>query len=277
MTASHWRACAAGTALLGLVLAGCGSSTGGTATGVQKAGATHSGAAAPSSAAPSSGAPSSGAAQPPTGTAQCDFQKTPDQPAPSGKDEGVPPGGASRAGTVSVTLHTSAGDIPMTMPRSKAPCTVASFAFLAAKGYFSNSPCHRITDYPDPSPLYVLQCGDPTGTGSGGPGYTIPDENPTNLPSAPGGQGSVYARGTVAMANTGQPHSGGSQFFLVYRDSHLPPSYAVFGTVSAAGLAVLDKIQQAGITPGTDPSTGQATPNDGKPKTPVTITTATVG
>jgi cyclophilin family peptidyl-prolyl cis-trans isomerase len=87
----------------------------------------------------------------------------------------------------------------------------------------------------------------------------------------------VYARGTVAMANTGQPHSGGSQFFLVYRDSHLPPSYAVFGTVSAAGLAVLDKIQQAGITPGTDPSTGQATPNDGKPKTPVTITTATVG
>ena len=265
MTASHWRACAAGTALAGILVAGCGSATAGTASGSTGSTSTNAVTSAPASAPPS------------TGTAQCDFQKTPGQPAPSGKDEGVPPSAAPRAGTVSVTLHTSAGDIPLTMPRAEAPCTVASFAFLAGKGYFSHTPCHRLTDYPDPTPLYVLQCGDPTGTGSGGPGYTIPDENPTNLPSAPGGQGSVYARGTVAMANTGQPHSGGSQFFLVYRDSHLPPSYAVFGKVSAAGLAVLDKIQRAGITPGTDPSSGQTTPNDGKPKQPITITTATVG
>jgi cyclophilin family peptidyl-prolyl cis-trans isomerase len=126
---------------------------------------------------------------------------------------------------VSITLHTSQGDIPLTMPRAEAPCTVASFVFLAQKGYFNQTPCHRLTAADS---LKVLQCGDPTGTGTGGPGYTIPDENPTNLPPAPGAQGaSLYARGTVAMANTGQPHSGGSQFFLVYANSELPPSYAV--------------------------------------------------
>jgi cyclophilin family peptidyl-prolyl cis-trans isomerase len=176
---------------------------------------------------------------------------------------------------VTVTLNTSAGDIPLSMPRSKAPCTVASFAFLAGKGFFDKTPCHRLTDYPDPNPLFVLQCGDPTGTGLGGPGYTIPDENPTDLAAAPGGQGSVYPRGTVAMANTGQPHSGGSQFFLVYQDSHLPPNYAAFGQVSNSGLLVLDTIAKKGITP--DPANPQSSANDGKPKTPVTITKATAG
>jgi cyclophilin family peptidyl-prolyl cis-trans isomerase len=177
---------------------------------------------------------------------------------------------------VSITLHTSQGDIPISMPRATAPCTVASFAFLAAKGFFNSSPCHRITDYPAPTALAVLQCGDPTGTGSGGPGYTIPDENPTNLPQAQGGQAAVYAKGTVAMANTGQPHSGGSQFFLVYQDSQLPPSYAVFGRMSTAGLATVAKIAANGIKPGTDPSTGQSSPNDGAPKVPVTIKSVTV-
>jgi cyclophilin family peptidyl-prolyl cis-trans isomerase len=126
--------------------------------------------------------------------------------------------------------------------------------------------------------LFVLQCGDPTGSGTGGPGYTIPDENPAGLKPAPGGQNAdVYPRGTVAMANTGQPHTGGSQFFLVYRDSNLPPNYATFGTVAQAGLAVLDKIAAGGITPGADPNSGQSTPNDGKPTTPVVINSATVG
>ena len=260
MTASNRRAammCAAVTALLGLV-AGCGQS---------------------STPAASGGAPSTQpAAQPPaattqanplptTGSSTCDFTATPDQPAPSGHNEGLPPRSASRAGTVTVTLHTSQGDIPMAMPRSKAPCTVASFAFLAAKGYFNQTPCHRLTSA---ASLKVLQCGDPTGTGTGGPGYTLPDENPRNLPAAQGAQGaSLYARGTVAMANTGQPHSGGSQFFLVYSDSELPPTYAVFGQVSPAGLAVLAKIAKAGVAQGADPQ-------DGAPAVKVTITSATV-
>jgi cyclophilin family peptidyl-prolyl cis-trans isomerase len=258
MTASHRRAGVAVTALLGLLVAGCSATTG-TATG------------APDSAppaAPSSAALATSATPPPTtGTAQCAFTATPGQPAPAGHNEGLPPNSAPRAGTVTVTLHTSQGDVPLSMPRATAPCTVASFAFLATKGYFDQTPCHRLTTA---SSLKVLQCGDPTGNGTGGPGYTIPDENPTGLPAVAGGQGAVkYARGTVAMANTSEPHSGGSQFFLVYADSALPPTYAVFGQVSAAGLTVLDKIAKAGVASGGDPQ-------DGAPATTVTITKATV-
>ncbi|HEX9335768.1 MAG TPA: peptidylprolyl isomerase [Pseudonocardiaceae bacterium] len=241
-----------GAVLVGVLVAGCGQPT---------AGAPTAGDGAPRT--------TTAAASPTTGTAQCDFTATPDQPAPTGHDEGVPPSAATRAGTVLVTLHTSQGDIPITMPRAKAPCTVASFAFLAGKGYFNNTPCHRLTSA---NSLKVLQCGDPTGTGTGGPGYTVPDENPTNLPTAPGGQGaSLYARGIVAMANTGQPHSGGSQFFLVYGDSALPPTYAVFGTVSVAGLQVLDKVAAAGLAGG-----GGQNPEDGPPALPVTITSTTL-
>jgi peptidyl-prolyl cis-trans isomerase B (cyclophilin B) len=260
MTASYRRAaitCAAATALLGLV-AGCGQSGGASAAG---GGASTSPAAPPAATTPAATTPAS--PLPTTGSSSCDYTATPDQPAPSGHAEGLPPKSASRAGTVTVTLHTSQGDIPMAMPRSEAPCTVESFAFLAGKGYFNQTPCHRLTTA---GSLKVLQCGDPTGTGTGGPGYTIPDENPTNLPPAQGA--SLYARGTVAMANTGQPHSGGSQFFLVYADSELPPTYAVFGKVSTAGLAVLDKIAKAGVVAGGDPQ-------DGAPAVKVTITSAT--
>jgi peptidyl-prolyl cis-trans isomerase B (cyclophilin B) len=263
MTAMYRRAVTTGaavTAMVGLLLAGCGSTSTGTAT--PGAGITTP-APPPSSA---TGAPSSATAPATTGSAQCDYAATPDQPAPSGHDEGRPPASAPRAGTVTVTLHTSQGDVPMTMPRAKAPCTVGSFAFLATKGYFDKTPCHRLTTADS---LKVLQCGDPTGTGTGGPGYTLPDENPTDLPGSPAGQGaSLYARGTVAMANTGQPHSGGSQFFLVYADSALPPSYAVFGTVSPAGLKVLDKVAAGGVA--------GSNPQDGAPTVPVTITSATV-
>jgi peptidyl-prolyl cis-trans isomerase B (cyclophilin B) len=105
-----------------------------------------------------------------------------------------------------------------------------------------------------------LQCGDPTGTGTGGPGYTIPDENLA---------GATYPAGTIAMANTGQPHTGGSQFFFVYANTSLPPQYTPFGHVDAAGLAVLRKIAAAG----TDDSNG---PGDGKPNQSVVIERFTV-
>lgn len=241
----------AGVLLVGALVAGCGQSAPGS-TGDAAAGPSTTTAAAP---------------LPTTGTATCDFTPTPGQPAPAGHDVGVPPGSTPRAGTVQVTLHTSQGDIPITMPRAKAPCTVASFAYLAGKDYFNNTPCHRLTSA---NTLKVLQCGDPTGTGTGGPGYTVPDENPTGLPALPGQNADRYARGVVAMANTGQPHSGGSQFFLVYGDSALPPSYAIFGTVAVSGLAVLDKIAAAGVASG-----GQST-QDGAPALPVTITSVTV-
>ncbi len=215
----------------------------------------------------------------------CRYRPTPAQPPPTDRRVGLPndPSPTPDTGTVVINLRTNDGDIPLTLNRAQAPCTVQSFEFLARQRFFDDTPCHRLTDYASP-PLKVLQCGDPTGTGSGGPGYTIPDEKPTTLrpapstaPLPPGEQASViYPAGTIAMANTGQPNSGGSQFFLVYGDSQLPPDYAVFGTTSPAGLAVLDQIAAAGIIVGTDPTSGAPTSTDGRPKLAVTIRQAVV-
>jgi len=161
------------------------------------------------------------------------------------------------------TLQTTCGAIPISLEAAKAPETVNSFNFLAGKGFFDHTKCHRLTT----TGIYVLQCGDPSGSGSGGPGYTIGDENLDAFGKA-GATGSVtYKAGTVAMANTGQKHTGGSQFFLVYKDSPLPPSYTPFGTISADGMTVLNKIAKAGE------STGQG---DGAPNATVVINKATV-
>jgi peptidyl-prolyl cis-trans isomerase B (cyclophilin B) len=145
---------------------------------------------------------------------------------------------------------TNCGTIIVSLDGKRAPHTVNSFAFLSGKGYFNDTPCHRLTT----AGIYVLQCGDPTGTGRGGPGYTLPDENL---------KGATYPAGTVAMANEDAPHTGGSQFFFVYADTHLPPTYTPFGRVTA-GLSVLQRIAKAG----TDNSNG---PGDGHPLQPVVI------
>jgi len=156
-------------------------------------------------------------------------------------------------------LATTCGDIDVALKTAAAPHTVNSFDFLAGEGYFDHTKCHRLTS----SGIYVLQCGDPTGTGSGGPGYTIPDENLKDKSL----KDNVYPAGTVAMANTSQPNTGGSQFFLVYQDSQLPPSYTPFGTVSAEGMKVLQKIAAAGENTGA---------GDGAPNATVVIDKATV-
>ena len=164
-------------------------------------------------------------------------------------------------------MTTSAGPIGLTLNRAQAPCTVNSFVSLAGQGYFDGTTCHRLTTGEG---LKVLQCGDPTGTGTGGPGYTIPDEKPTTLAPSSAGQGTVtYPRGTLAMAKTAAPNSGGSQFFLVYADSTLPPDYTVFGTIDTAGLATIDKVAAGG----TDNGNGSG---DGKPKAPIDIQKVTV-
>jgi peptidyl-prolyl cis-trans isomerase B (cyclophilin B) len=212
--------------------------------------------------------PSSPAPPPPPQAAggRCAYQATPDEPA--AKPVSVPTDLNPPAdGTVQATMTTSQGVLPITLNRAEAPCTVASFVHLAQAGYFNNTPCHRLVTE---GSLKVLQCGDPSGTGSGGPGYTIPDEKPTTL--KPGQQGaSVYPRGVLAMANTGQPNSGGSQFFLVYADSQLPPDYTVFGTVSEPGIKVLEKVAAAGDDGSLDSSAG-----GGKPKLPTSIQSVSV-
>lgn len=159
-----------------------------------------------------------------------------------------------REGTVAVTLDTNRGAIPLTLDRAKAPCTVESFVHLAQAGYFDATQCHRLTT----QGIQVLQCGDPSGTGSGGPGYSFPDETTPDM---------TYPRGTLAMANAG-PDTNGSQFFMVYGDSPLPPNYTVFGTIGEPGLQVLDQIAAAGLANGAQ--------GDGAPAQPVTITKATV-
>jgi peptidyl-prolyl cis-trans isomerase B (cyclophilin B) len=163
---------------------------------------------------------------------------------------------------VSVSMVTSAGNIGLQLDNAKSPCTVNSFASLAQQGYFNDTPCHRLTTSDS---LGVLQCGDPTGQGTGGPGYQFADEYPIDqYPKGDPGlsQPVLYPRGTLAMANAG-PGTNGSQFFLVYKDSMLPPNYTVFGTIDQTGLATLDKIAAAGVSGG-----GQ----DGAPTSPVKIT-----
>ncbi|CAN5201617.1 peptidylprolyl isomerase [soil metagenome] len=170
---------------------------------------------------------------------------------PASKDNTPPRTGKvpTEPALISASMATSQGNIGLQLDNAKSPCTVNSFASLAQQGYFNDTPCHRLTTSPS---LAVLQCGDPTGQGTGGPGYEYANEYPTDQYPAndPGLQQPVlYPRGTLAMANAG-PGTNGSQFFLVYQDSQLPPQYTVFGTIDETGLATLDKIAEAGVDGG---------------------------
>jgi peptidyl-prolyl cis-trans isomerase B (cyclophilin B) len=158
-------------------------------------------------------------------------------------------------------MATNQGNMGLMLANNESPCTVNSFASLIGQKYFDNTKCHRLTTSPE---LGVLQCGDPKGDGTGGPGYQFANEYPTNQypPNDPKLQEPVvYPRGTLAMANAG-PNTNGSQFFMVYKDSQLPPQYTVFGTIQADGLATLDKIAKAGVAGGGE---------DGAPTSEVTI------
>nr|WP_318278044.1 peptidylprolyl isomerase [Microbacterium testaceum] len=198
-------------------------------------------ASAPSESAPSAGAVSGECAYPASGQPAVDVT-----PPAAGTDQPT--------GEVQAVLQTSAGGIPLTLEGQRTPCTVESFVSLAQQQYFSNTECHRLTT----SGIYVLQCGDPTGTGRGGPGYRFADELDGS---------ETYPAGTVAMANAG-PGTNGSQFFLVYEDTQLDPNYTVFGTMSPEGLAVVRSIAAGGVAGGA---------RDGAPANPVTITGVTVG
>ncbi|WP_042421865.1 peptidylprolyl isomerase [Streptacidiphilus anmyonensis] len=155
-------------------------------------------------------------------------------------------------------INLGQGAVTLKLDAAAAPHTVNSFVFLANQHFFDGVYCHRLTT----SGIYVLQCGDPTGTGSGGPGYSFKDENLT----ASSIKGGTYPAGTVAMANSGA-NTNGSQFFLVYKDSPLPANYTPFGTITG-GLDVLNAI----AAKGSDSSNGAG---DGKPVDPVIMNTVT--
>ena len=171
------------------------------------------------------------------------------------RDVEPPPEQAPASGGITATLGTSVGDLRLELDAEAAPCTVNSFVSLAEQGYFDGTSCHRLTT----RGIFVLQCGDPTGSGSGGPGYSFPDEVTDDA---------TYPAGTLAMANAG-PDTNGSQFFLVYRDTSLPPLYTVFGQVDEASVKAIRQVARGGTDNGN-------APGDGAPLTEVTIDGVTV-
>jgi peptidyl-prolyl cis-trans isomerase B (cyclophilin B) len=208
-----------------------------------------------------SATPSSSATPTPTPSASAALAKEPAKTCSyptsgtAARNVGKPPTKPDWRAGYQATIHTNRGDVVIKLLNSKATCTVNSFVYLAAKKYFNKTDCHRLTTV---SPLYVLQCGDPTGTGSGGPGYKFNDENLA---------GAKYTAGTVAMANAGAD-TNGSQFFLVYRNSTLSPNYTPFGTV-VKGLGIIQNVAKAG----SDNANGTG---DGHPKEKVVIESVTI-
>jgi len=150
----------------------------------------------------------------------------------------LPNAGITESNKATISFTTNQGEIVIETTPSLAPLTVNAIAALAQKNYFDNTICHRLTT----EGIFVLQCGDPTGTGTGGPGFNIPDEN---LPEAVENN---YPAGTVAMANAG-PGTSGSQFFLVYQDTTLGPDYTIWGSITS-GLDILQTIASAGVVDG---------------------------
>lgn len=203
---------------------------------------------------------------------------------PKSKRVGTPPNpyGTPKQGTVPVRFDTNRGAIPVTLDRSKAPCTVQSLKHLVDNHFYDDTKCLQEVNAPKPVRMQLLECGAPTGKG-GGAGYTSPDELKAvqQLKDAPkairkkvqGQPVKVYPRGSVVMANDGK-NSNSSQFFFVFGDTYLPPKFNLVGTVGDKGLRTLEKISDAGITPGKNRMTGQPTPEQGKPKKDVTVTEA---
>jgi len=170
------------------------------------------------------------------------------------KDVGAP-NDVLPAKSYTFALKTNCGDIEITADGVKAPVTVSTLAFLAKGGFYNGTICHRLTT----QGLYVLQCGDPTGTGGGGPNFTFKDEN------LPAQVDNNYPAGTVAMANSG-PNTNGSQFFLVYADTTLGANYTLWGKITK-GLDIVKAIAEYGTADGS---------GDGAPKATVEIVSATV-
>jgi peptidyl-prolyl cis-trans isomerase B (cyclophilin B) len=231
-------------------------------------------------ASPSASGSASGSASASAAAGTCVWHPNPDpsaspaQPAgPNLRDVGTPPtSGNPASGYRNMTLNTNLGQIVIQLDLKKAPCTAASFTYLAGKNFFNGSSCHRLVNKSgtdpqsgQPSDFHVLQCGDPSGTGSGGPKYQFDNEYvPTDLRPA-------YPAGVVAMANSGGSNTNSSQFFIVYGDTLLDPNYTIFGSV-ITGLDVAQKVAAGG-----DDGSMEPNPGGGKPKIKLTFNTVTVG
>ncbi len=204
---------------------------------------------------------------PPAGTVACTW--TPDAGGGKVKDVGTPPANASNTGTATLTIDTNLGPIKATLDKAKVPCTTESFAYLSSKKFWDNTKCHRLVNE---ASFKVLQCGDPFATGKGyrdtdgqgGPSYTMAEENlPTDT-------NNPYPAGSIAMANTGQPGSTGSQFFICAENTQLPANYTLLGTITT-GLDIIKDVVKAG-----DDGAFKAQAGGGHPKKEVDIKSMSV-
>jgi peptidyl-prolyl cis-trans isomerase B (cyclophilin B) len=220
-------------ACLALVASGCGSTkdTGGSAKA--KSSAT-------SSTSPSA---SSGA---------CDYIASGQKPARKVK---LPPANPTRKGSVKVTIGTNFGNMTAVLDAKNAPCAVNAFLSLAKQGYYDKTTCHRVSVNTSP-PFHILQCGDPTATGSGDPGYRYAEELTGS---------ETYGAGTLAMAKTQAPDTTGAQFFVDFGNTQLPPQYTVLGKLTPAGLKVAKVATAAALK-------GKPASYDGAPTTKVDLT-----
>ncbi|MEP6814809.1 MAG: peptidylprolyl isomerase [Marmoricola sp.] len=229
-------------ACLALVASGCGSSNG--AGGSAKPSAKSSATVAPTPSATSSAPAKSGA---------CSYLKSVQPPARNVKFPSAKP---TRTGKVKVSIGTNFGNMTAALDAKNAPCAVNAFLSLAKQGYYDKTTCHRISVNANP-PFHILQCGDPTATGSGGPGYQYAEELTGK---------ETYPAGTLAMAKTQAPSSTGAQFFVNFDDTQLPPQYTVLGRLTPAGLKVVKKASAAALK-------GKPAAYDGAPATRVNLTT----
>jgi peptidyl-prolyl cis-trans isomerase B (cyclophilin B) len=173
-----------------------------------------------------------------------------------------PPANPPRSGYQVVTFNTNLGAVKVEMNLTKTPCTAASLVSLAEQKYYDGTSCHRLV-----ASIFALQCGDPTGQGTGGPGYRFADEN------LPKDKLPAYHAGDVAMANTGQEASNGSQFFFLWQNTTLQGDYSLFGRV-IEGLDIVKKVADGGDDGAFE---GQGQAGGGHPKTKFQIKTVTVG
>ena len=208
-----------------------------------------------------SGSPTPSASATPSGSASASPSPTSNRVLPPGiSDIGTPPTTVPNVGYQVITFDTNKGPVKIEMNLSKTPCTAASIAFLAGKGYYNNSDCHRLV-----TTIFALQCGDPSGTGSGGVTYTVADEN------LPKDKLPAYHAGDVAMANTGQPNSNGTQFFFVYDNSQLQGDYSLFARV-VQGEDIIKTVAAGG-----DDGAFEAQAGGGHPNDKLTFKTVTAG
>ncbi|WP_431944020.1 peptidylprolyl isomerase [Micromonospora marina] len=203
------------------------------------------------------------------GAVQCAYTEVPKEGRPPQiKDVGLPQAQQPGKGTQTMTIDTNLGPITAKIDRSAVPCTAGSFTHLASKGFFDNTKCHRLVT----EGIKVLQCGDPSATGkgwrdtdgTGGPSYNLAEEN------LPTDKRPPYPEGVIAMANSGQPGSTGSQFFIVYGDSPLDPNYTVLGTITG-GMDIVKDVAKAG-----DDGAFAQQAGGGHPKKEITMTKVTM-